>query len=176
MPLLFSALLAIAVASVLGSQTWIEVQLLSGKVISLQGFEASPSLAPLLSVGALAALLALYIRKRWAGALVLLGMVASLGTLILCWPVMFQNDASSATVAIAKATGITGWKSQIDSVVENSSITPMATLCGTFLLVAAPLLGVAGAVLLFGVRSKPRTKVSRPAKDHHNDLWNETNK
>jgi hypothetical protein len=159
----------------LGSQTWIEVQLLSGKVVSLQGFEASPSLAPLLSVGALAALLAFYIKRRWAGALVFFGMFASMGSIFLCWPVMFQNDPSSATVVIAKATGITGWKSQIDSVVEIASVTPMATLCGSFLLLALPMLGAAGAVILLGVRSKPRSKASRPARDNHNELWNETN-
>lgn len=167
--------LIVLVAIIVTNQTWVSIGLVASKTLDLTGADLQPSLMPLLIVATLSTLLAMYIRRRSSVVLLVISAVSLSVAVVGSWPISVNQDASAATGAVAKASGVVGWIGQKDSVITSSSITAAPALFDVVAVCAivAILLGAAKFA-----RVAKRQPLARPVGDQPkpaDDLWSETN-
>lgn len=177
---LYFALALAALTLILAGQTWVSIDLTTGKNLEINGYEAYPILGSAVLADIAAIGLVLYLHRRWGYVFIVAGAVALVLTALAQLPVALWSDQSVVAGSIEKATGIATWVSQLESVV----IARQTTFVGSsswILLLAVAIVQLLAARELFrktkaklAVKRDYSSKTTEPRHDNQS-LWSETN-
>jgi len=168
------AILPVLVALLFANQTWITVKLIAAKNVEMSGSESLPAVSALVVVAALALLLGLYLKYKASVAFYGLSLICLGASLYLSLAFIINHDASAASTPIAKATGIQGWESQLQSVVSAWNITATPEFFSITVLIAMILIG--SLFMQSAVKNATKKQQVVAKKAQVLDLWSETSK